>query len=153
MSDLCSINILLADDDKDDCLLFEDAIQELKLAVRLNTVNDGEALMQYLSLSAPSSLPNALFLDLNMPRKNGFECLSEIKNHSVFNTIPVFIYSTSYDEEKANLLYKAGANYYICKPSNFEELKNVIQRAILIVQNKNICSTKDAYYINKHNSA
>lgn len=145
------LNILLADDDKDDCLLFKEVLNDLQLPVNLTTVNDGEQLINHLS--SKSNLPHALFLDLNMPRKNGFECLIEIKNHSTFKNLPVIIYSTSYDEEKAIQLYKAGANYYLCKPANFEELKKVVQRAISLVSHNNVQSSKENFYINKIKSA
>jgi response regulator RpfG family c-di-GMP phosphodiesterase len=61
-----------------------------------------------------------------MPRKNGFECLTEIKEHSVFNKIPVIIYTTAKDEAHAQALYEKGAHYYICMPSDFEKLKNAL---------------------------
>jgi len=129
------LNILLADDDKDDCLLFKDALDELALGTALRTFHDGEKLMQHLE-TVSVNLPDVLFLDLNMPRKNGFECLTEIKEHSVFNKIHVVIYTTANDTERINALYKKGANHYLCKPSDFEELKNALQRTLtLVVQN------------------
>lgn len=72
------LNILLADDDSDDCLFFKEALRELLLSTNLTTVHDGEQLMQLLT-NETNVLPHVLFLDLNMPRKNGFECLTEIK--------------------------------------------------------------------------
>ena len=148
MNDTTFINILLADDDEDDCLFFKDALNGLTLAASLTTVHDGDQLMQHLETVA-ANLPDALFLDLNMPRKNGFECLTELKNNSTFKNLPVIIISTSYDEEKANLLYKEGAHYYICKPSGFEELKNVVQHAITLVGQNNKQATKEDFFINK----
>ncbi|MBC7535834.1 MAG: response regulator [Ferruginibacter sp.] len=143
-----TINIILADDDKDDCLLFKDAVEELHLPVQLTTVHDGDELMQHLEVIS-KNLPYALFLDLNMPRKNGFECLTEIKKNSDFNKIPVIIYSTSYDQEKANIIYNEGAHYYICKPSDFEELKNMIHKAIMLLGKNNLQASKENFYINK----
>lgn len=150
MKDSTSIDILLADDDKDDCMFFQDALEELALATSLTIVHDGEQLMQHLS--STSNLPLVLFLDLNMPRKNGFECLSEIKQHAVFKSLPVIIYSTSYDKDKANQLYNTGANYYICKPSNFEELKTVVKRCITLVRQNDVKPTKENFCINKINT-
>ena len=132
MTDVFTIKILLADDDKDDCLLFKDALGELPLSTSLTTVNDGERLMQHLQI-ASANLPHVLFLDLNLPRKNGFECLTEIKKHSLLKKIPVVIYSTSYDERMSNQLFDSGAHYYICKPADYEELKKVIHRALLFI--------------------
>ena len=71
--------ILLADDDTDDCIFFKEALDELLLPTKLMTVHDGEQLMHLLA-NESTELPDVLFLDLNMPRKNGFECLEEIKS-------------------------------------------------------------------------
>ena len=76
-----TINILLADDDKYDCLFFKDVLAGLPLSTSLIIVNHGEQLMDHLS-KLSTNLPHALFLDLNMPRKNGFECLKEIRKQS-----------------------------------------------------------------------
>lgn len=145
-----TINIILADDDRDDCLLFEEAILELELSVRLILVHDGEQLMKVLTSTAV--IPYALFLDLNMPRKNGFECLMEIKDHSSLINLPVIIYSTSYDKEKANQLYNSGAHYYISKPSNFEELKKVVNKAIKLLNQNYLQPAKEDFYINNYKS-
>jgi CheY-like chemotaxis protein len=70
-----SINILLADDDTDDCFFFEKALREISITTQLTSVSDGERLMDHLSKNL-GKLPDVLFLDLNMPRKSGFECLT-----------------------------------------------------------------------------
>lgn len=125
------INILLADDDKDDCFLFREALSELPLQTNLETVYDGEQLMSFLS-ERVNNLPDVLFLDLNMPRKNGFECLSEIKHNEKLKSLPVVMFSTSYprdmhyENDIMKLLYKIGAREYIRKPENFNLLKEVI---------------------------
>ena len=131
------INILLADDDQDDCSFFKDALDELPIAAKLATVHDGEQLMFYLTQTT-SNLPDVLFLDLNMPRKNGFECLSQIKRNKTIAHLPVIIFSTTDDQQTINLLYYNGAQFYIRKPSNFSELKKIIQRALMRVGKKNI---------------
>ena len=128
--------ILLADDDPDDCLFFKEALEELPVTSNLTTVHDGEQLMQYLNL-LPSEVPDVLFLDINMPRKNGFACLAEIKQNVDFNKLPIIVISTSYDQGIADSIYKNGAYYYICKPSDFTQLKNVIQKALKLVSQSN----------------
>jgi CheY-like chemotaxis protein len=125
------IHLLLADDDADDCSLFQDALEELPLATSLTTVHNGEQLMQLLSTEA-EELPQILFLDLNMPRKNGFECLSEIRLNKNLQQLPVIIFSTSFDHDIVNLLYKNGAQYYIRKPADFARLKEVIYQAVTL---------------------
>ncbi|MEM8521849.1 CheY-like chemotaxis protein [Flavobacterium sp. PL12] len=127
--------LLLADDDMDDRLFFQDAVEELSLSINLVTVCDGVELMELL-LNNQEQLPDALFLDLNMPRKSGYECLSEIKLSDTLKSIPVVIFSTSLDPEIVNKLYDNGAHYYIRKPGDFNVLKKVIYEAtVLLGQN------------------
>ena len=124
-----AINLLLADDDSDDRLFFKEALDELPLSVILNSVHDGEQLMDFLSKNS-GHLPSVLFLDLNMPRKNGLECLTEIKKDNMLKNLPVVVFSTSFDPETINHLYENGAHYYIRKPAEFSKLKTVINDAI-----------------------
>lgn len=123
-------NLLLADDDEDDCSFFKEALDELSLPVTLVTVNDGVQLMDYLAENSTGNLPDILFLDLNMPRKNGHECLKEIKEIDALNKLPIIIFSTSLDTEIVDLMYGKGATHYIRKPGDFSKLKNVIGKAI-----------------------
>ena len=118
------IDILLADDDKDDRFFFGKALKALPLASTLTMVNNGEQLMVYLS-EKTIPVPDIIFLDLNMPRKNGIECLLEIKRDVRLRKIPVIIYSTSLRDEVADLLYENGAHYYLHK-CDFEDLTKCI---------------------------
>ena len=125
------INICLADDDQDDRLFFTDAFDELKIKTKVSTFNDGVELMNYLN-NADSILPNVLFLDLNMPKKNGVECLLEIKKNEKFNDIAVAIYSTSSSEEHIEETFINGANIYIKKPNDFDTLKKILSEVVTI---------------------
>jgi CheY-like chemotaxis protein len=125
------INITLADDDEDDRLFFTDAFNELKINTRVNTFNDGVELMNYLN-DENSVLPNVLFLDLNMPRKNGIECLLEIKKNDRFHDIAIAIYSTSSSDEHVEETFINGANIYIKKPSDFNTLKKVLSDVVTL---------------------
>jgi CheY-like chemotaxis protein len=127
------LRILLADDDTDDCLLFEEALNELPLHAQLTTVNNGEQLM--LLLNKSSRPPDILFLDLNMPRKNGFDCLAEIRKNKKLDHVAVIPISTSFEQDKVNQLYESGAQYYIRKPTEFSKLKRLIQNGITLVAN------------------
>ena len=127
-----TLNILLADDDLDDCSFFQEALEELKISVKLTTVNNGVQLMQLLCIK-DTLLPDIIFLDLNMPRKSGFECLSEIKVIDKLKTIPVMIFSTSLDINVVNLLYEKGACYYIRKPGEFNKLKKIILEVVTLI--------------------
>ena len=125
------IYITLADDDEDDRLFFTDAFSELKIDTKVNTFNDGVELMDYLN-NPESVLPNILFLDLNMPRKNGVECLLEIKQNDRFNDIAIAIYSTSSSEEHIEETFVNGANIYIKKPSDFNTLKKILSEVVTL---------------------
>ena len=117
---LTPLSILLAEDDTDDCLFFKEAIANT--IHTLNTVKDGEQLMKYLNAN-DKELPHVLFLDLNMQRKNGFECLSEIKLNNHLKNLSVVVFSTSLEQEVVNQLYHNGASYFIRKPSEFKQFK------------------------------
>ena len=125
------IHIILADDDEDDRLFFTDAFSELKINTKVNTYNDGVELMNYLN-SDDAILPQVLFLDLNMPKKNGIECLHEIKSNSKFEDIAIAIYSTSSSEEYIEETFVSGANIYIKKPNDFDTLKKVLSDVVAI---------------------
>jgi len=123
--------LLLADDDADDCIFFKEALEDLAVDATLATVSNGVELMKMLH-SQSILLPDLLFLDLNMPLKNGFECLEEIKGDKKLRSLPVVIYSTSLNMEVMNLLYEKGAQYYIRKPGEFLKLKKVIREVLKI---------------------
>ena len=125
------ITILMADDDEDDRLFFTDAFDELKITTNVKTFNDGVYLMDYLN-NEESIFPNVLFLDLNMPRKSGLECLKEIKQTDKFKDMAIAIYSTSASEEDIEKTFVMGANIYIKKPSDFKTLKKVLSEVVTI---------------------
>ncbi len=144
--------ILLSDDDKDDCFFFEKALEELRVPAQLFAVHDGDQLMQFLTKNS-DVLPHALFLDLNMPRKNGFECLTEIKQNHKLSQLPIFIFSTSFDQDIVNLLYKKGVQYYILKPPEFSQLKNVISQALSIIAKHDLIQPSKEQFVLTGNQA
>ena len=130
---LKQLNILLADDDTDDCLFFKDALNGMPVTSLFTAVHDGEQLMQYLH-NETNKLPDILFLDLNMPRKNGFECLSEIKLNKKLQNIPVVVFSTSFKKEVVSQLYINGAQYFIRKPAEFAQFKKIILHVLTLIK-------------------
>lgn len=140
------VHILLADDDIDDRFFFEKALRSLSIPTRLETVEDGEKLITKLTKN-PEKLPDVLFLDLNMPRKNGSECLAEIKSNEKLKDLPVIIYSTSLHKEVADLLYANGAHYYIQKTDLLELERNLQHVLTLIINKKFRRPTKDQFVI------
>lgn len=126
-----SIIITLAEDDEDDRLFFTDAFEELKINTIVNTVNNGRELLNFLN-DPQTLLPNIIFLDLNMPILNGIECLKEIKQNSRFKDIAIAIYSTSSSDKDVEDTFVLGANIYIKKPSNFNDLKKILSEVVII---------------------
>lgn len=123
------LHLLLADDDVDDCDFFKDAVDEIPEAIDLTVLNNGVELMDFL-LDESEDYPQLIFLDLNMPKKSGMECIMEIKAIDRLADIPIIIYSTSLDQTVVHNLYAMGAHYYIQKPAEFASIKNVINQAI-----------------------
>ncbi len=121
---LVDFNILLADDDKDDCFFFKKALKELAFVSHLTIITDGAKLISYLS-NKKDKLPDVIFLDINMPRKNGIECLTEIKQNDKLKHIPIIIYSTSIYDAVAASLYEKGAHYYLQKCDYSDLIDNI----------------------------
>jgi two-component system, response regulator len=127
------ITILLADDDADDRLLTRDAFEENRLRNVLETVEDGEELMDYLlhrgkySGAGAKPHPSLILLDLNMPRKDGREALKEIKSSPALKNIPVVVLTTSKAEEDIFRTYDLGVNSFIVKPVTFDGMVDVVK--------------------------
>lgn len=138
-----TLNVLLADDDVTDCRLFKEALDKLPVTVNLTTVHDGDQLLNLL-MTAHTKLPDVLFLDLNMPRKNGYTALGLLKRKCGLLQLPVIILSTISEEAKVNQVFRDAAHYYIRKPNDFSELKRVIYEALVrIVQNTGVPKKED----------
>lgn len=125
--------MLMADDDADDCFLMKEAVREVFRSEHLFCVPNGVELMDYLlrrgiyADAAQFPLPDLIFLDLNMPMKDGLETLKEIKAHPELRGIPILIFSTGEDQEQIRLCYKLGASSYITKPMDFEDLIKAVK--------------------------
>lgn len=131
------IKIVLADDDKEDQELFEEAFKSVCTKNELAIFDSGIELLSWLEKS--EDVPDLLFLDLNMPLMDGVECLQEIRRNPAYQNLAIAIYSTSSlerDIEETSLL--CGANIYITKPADFNVLKQIIQKILRInLQYKN----------------
>jgi CheY-like chemotaxis protein len=136
-------SIILADDDRDDHDFFKDALAEIAPLVRLSIVEDGEALLNLLK----HYVPDFIFLDLDMPCKNGLECLSEIRTNPVLKTIPIVIFSSTSRPANIDTAYEMGADLFFIKPSNYNDLVSSI-KAILSLDWSNPSNVKEQYFIN-----
>jgi CheY-like chemotaxis protein len=124
--------ILMAEDDEDDRMLIQEAIQESNLANPIQFVSNGEELLDYLyqrgvyEQGRPPE-PGLILLDLNMPKMDGKTALRKIKTDPDLKHIPVAVLTTSDQKQEALECYNLGANSYIVKPGKFERLVQVMR--------------------------
>ncbi len=121
------IKILFADDDLDDQELFQEAITEAKSGIQLTTLGDGLELMDYLA-QLDGIHPDIIFLDINMPRKDGKECLKEIRSNKKLDEVPVVMFSTSSHQKDIEETFANGANLYVSKPIFFEDQVKILKK-------------------------
>lgn len=119
--------ILIADDDIDDQYMLKQAFNTIRLEENVVTVNDGVELLDYLNKRGKykdvyTLHPKIILLDLNMPKKDGRQCLKEIKANAKLSSIPVVVYSTSSNPDDIAYAYEHGASSYISKPYSYQEL-------------------------------
>jgi DNA-binding response OmpR family regulator len=123
-------NIYLSDDDPDDREFFQVALDEVCPDCKLITSSNGYELLEQLQNPSIDS-PDVIFLDINMPKKNGLESLEEIRNNTAFSSVPVIMFSTSDNRHHVEAAQRLGAALYMVKPSDFQLLKNRISEIIL----------------------
>ena len=121
-------NIVLAEDDEDDSQFFEDALNSIPNQATLFRAKDGVELTGLLD-DMPS-IPDLIFLDINMPRKNGTQCLHEIREQEGLNEVPVIVLSTTDSEEVIEHMYQSGANLYIQKPNDMRMWRRAIAKVL-----------------------
>jgi CheY-like chemotaxis protein len=121
-------NIILADDDEDDCLLFQDVILDLNIVANITIARHGEELLHILQNY--NGVPEVIFLDMNMPLRDGLECLKEIRKSQSLKIVPVIILSTSSHSQTVEDVFKEGANLYIRKPDSFDKLRSILENVL-----------------------
>jgi CheY-like chemotaxis protein len=115
-------SIILADDERNDHDFFRDALRDIHHSIRLSVVDDGAELL----LTLQHYLPDMLFLDLDMPIKNGLECLREIRNNPTTEDLPVVVFSSTTRSVNIDTAYAMGADLFFIKPSTFSDLKSAL---------------------------
>ncbi|MCL6258466.1 response regulator [Aquiflexum sp. TKW24L] len=121
-------HIFLAEDDEEDRDLFSLIISEISADYKIFVAKDGIKFMSLLNNA--DQLPDFIFLDLNMPVKNGLECLQEIKNSEKWKLIKTVILSTSSHPEQIKDMYKMGANLYLKKPTSYSSFKDSLSKCL-----------------------
>lgn len=122
--------ILMVDDDEEDFVLVKEALESKQLKVDLYWAEDGYEAMNFLvrrGIYKNAPTPDLILLDLNMPGKNGFEVLRELKAHQKFRKIPVVILTSSRDQKNISRGYNIGASSFMLKPMSFDEMANAMQ--------------------------
>jgi CheY-like chemotaxis protein len=128
------MEILLVEDNEDDILLEQEALADAKLVNLMSVVRDGEEALAYLRRQGKYQnvrLPGLILLDINMPKKNGFEVLNEIKADAALRHIPVVMLTTSDSEADIVKSYARGACSFITKPMDFDKFREVIRQFAL----------------------
>ncbi len=125
--------LLLVDDDRDDLDLFSSTIKDLRQPVKLKMVQNGNELQNFLKECPKNELPNLAILDLNMPYKDGIECLSMMKQSTEYKHIPVVIFSTSVKHDVKQKCFQLGAMSCIEKPENYQTYKEVVHYMVNLV--------------------
>jgi CheY-like chemotaxis protein len=129
--------IFFADDDLDDQHFFRKAITRIDESIELITANNGEEAICKL-LQNSQRPPDFIFLDMNMPRMTGLECLCEIKKHEYFRHIPVIMYSTSFQEKDILESKQLGALDFFRKPTSVTVLAYYLKSLLLGVSNSSL---------------
>lgn len=119
-------SIVLAEDNLEHCFFFERALKEVSPRTKFSAVHDGEKLIQLLD----SYLPDLLFLDLAMPCKNGVDCIKEIREHRIYDSMPIVVFSVTEDQQAIQAAYGYGANLYVVKPDEYYSLKTLLQNVL-----------------------
>lgn len=118
--------VVLADDDDEDCMIFADAIAAIEANVELNTVKNGEILMQLLK----KYVPDLLFLDIQMPGQDGRQCIKAIRANREYDGLPVIVYTGMRNPDSVNFFFREGANFFLEKPETMGKLKSALHQIL-----------------------
>lgn len=124
------MEILLVEDNPGDVRLITEAIKKSKIIRKCHVVNDGEEALVFLKNSENHHSvprPDVILLDLNLPKKHGFDVLTELKSHPVLQKIPVVVLTCSHNEDDIKKSYELYANCYVVKPTEFDEFEEIVR--------------------------
>ncbi|MCW3082418.1 response regulator [Segetibacter sp.] len=121
-----AMHILMADDDKDEFLILQEAAEKAGEKLQLSYAGNWLELWRFIL----KTLPDVLFLDINMPVKDGIECLQLLRKERKYDEVPILIYSTSVSKADIDNAYKNGANYFIVKPNAIDDITKIIKKLL-----------------------
>ncbi|HUC83488.1 MAG TPA: response regulator [Flavisolibacter sp.] len=136
-------HVFLADDDEDDRDVFRDVIYNIIPSAKVEVVNDGETLLHLLS----HMIPDILFLDLEMPGKNGLQCLLAIRGNEKLKDIPIVVFSSTTRPANVQTAYDMGADLFLTKKSSFQEYTKCLETVLKMNWNDKAVIKKQ---FNKH---
>lgn len=125
-----TVEILLVDDNIGDVVLTKEALKGAEFPNRVSVVRDGCEALEFLRRTgkfANASRPDLILLDINMPRKNGCEVLEEVRSDEDLRLIPIVILTSSEAEDEIRRSYELGANCFVTKPADLDEMVRVVQ--------------------------
>lgn len=137
--------IFYAEDDRDDQEFFKDALGNINNDAEVHFQNHGEELLHDLRYN--SVLPSLIFLDLNLPRRTGFEVLQEIRENEEFNQIPIIVLSTACDPVSTHRAKNLGANLFLTKPTTMNQY-TALMRVVLSMDWSDVSKFRQPFYIN-----
>lgn len=129
MASSTTLNVLFVDDDTDESYLFNEALEQSELPIKLARAHDGNQLIKALE---NSHLPDVILMDINMPYKDGIEALEEIRSTARYNKVFIIIYSITAAKSSIKKAYDKGADLYLIKPDDFEGMLQVVKKVYSI---------------------
>ncbi len=128
MTNTFTRHLVLIDDDTDDFAVLSYIIEQINAGVRISAITETEHITERL-LADP---PDIILLDMAMPRKNGLECLLEIRENALLDQVPVVVYTDSRNEAEIACAYRYGASLYIQKPSSYSEFVETMRKTLAL---------------------
>jgi CheY-like chemotaxis protein len=138
--------VYLAEDDDDESELFSHALEFVLPTAKVHVMGDGAGLIKTLT-KKQASLPDVIFLDINMPYKNGYECLCEIRSHADLKDIPIIIYSGSTAPSTIQTCFNLGATLYLPKPETLPQLRKLLKQLLLTDESDLTQPTKETFVL------
>jgi CheY-like chemotaxis protein len=143
------LKVLLAEDDEDDQLIFKEALTDLPFDIDLTIVNNGHHLFETIATNT-NLTPHIIFLDLNMPKIGGIECLEKIRKNNALEKIPCFILTTSNNPLDIEQCYKLGASLYLVKPFDNNLLAKMIAKALKLDWKEYSPPKRESFFITEN---
>ena len=128
-----TLNILLVDDNVDEHFFFRHSLLLVTRPIYFHALPGGQEMIEYFK-NESNPLPDILFLDINMPMRNGRDCLSYIRSDVRLESVPVVMYSTSDSQRDIDDTYELGADLYVRKPNGMDAIRDMISSVIRIYE-------------------